>query len=64
MNWKLFVVWCVICYGGGALISRFSGLAFWAGVVIVAAALLINGVIAHVEDQAPGGFMNPRDKSE
>jgi hypothetical protein len=36
-----------------------SGLPFWAGVAIVAVALFANGIVAEVEDRAPGGFNNP-----
>ena len=42
-----------------ALVSRWSGLSFWATVVILAAAWLVNGVVAVVEDDVPGGFNNP-----
>jgi hypothetical protein len=42
-----------------ALVSRWSGLGFWATVAILAAAWLVNGVVAVVEDDVPGGFNNP-----
>lgn len=56
---KLLAAWFALCVFGGALMSWLSGLPFWAGFVIVAVALLINGAVAEVEDQAPGGFNNP-----
>jgi len=42
-----------------ALVSRWSGLGFWVTVGILSAAWLINGVVAVVEDDVPGGFNNP-----
>jgi hypothetical protein len=62
VSWKLLVVFCGICCGGGALIAAFSDMPSWGGAAIVAAALLVNGVVAEVEDRAPGGFLNPRNK--
>jgi len=41
---------------GGLLIRYFSGLSFLAASGIVLAALLVNGWIATLEDDAPGGF--------
>ncbi|MDQ3566399.1 MAG: hypothetical protein M3436_20765 [Pseudomonadota bacterium] len=43
----------------GWALSYFSGLSFWIAFFIVIAAMLINGFIAEVEDNAPGGFNNP-----
>ena len=40
-------------------ISYFSGIGFWLAFGIAVAAMLINGFIATVEDNAPGGFNNP-----
>jgi len=43
----------------GAGFSAFSGIGFWWAFVIVAAAILINGWVATLEDDLPGGFNNP-----
>ena len=40
-------------------ISYFSGFGFWPAFGIAVVALLINGIIAETEDNAPGGFNNP-----
>lgn len=40
-------------------ISHFSRLGFWPAFAIAAAAMLINGIAAVAEDNAPGGFNNP-----
>lgn len=42
-----------------AALAAVSGIAFWWAFVVVAAAILINGWIATVEDDLPGGFNNP-----
>ncbi|MGM8063222.1 hypothetical protein [Vogesella indigofera] len=60
----VFITWLVSCMTGGALLGWLSGIPFWGSVAIVSFSLIINGVIAEVEDKAPGGFLNPRDKSK
>lgn len=40
-------------------LSAVSGLAFWWAFLIVAGAILVNGWIATLEDDLPGGFNNP-----
>ena len=42
-----------------AAISAASGLKFWWAFLIVAGAVLINGLVATLEDDLPGGFNNP-----
>jgi protein-S-isoprenylcysteine O-methyltransferase Ste14 len=42
-----------------AAISAASGLKFWWAFAIVAVAVLINGFVATLEDDLPGGFNNP-----
>ena len=36
-----------------------SGLNFWISLVMVVCAMLLNGYIATIEDDWPGGFNNP-----
>lgn len=57
---ELFAGWLALCALGVVVLSWLSGLPFWAGAGIVAVALLVNGAVAEVEDQAPGGFNNPK----
>ena len=59
---KLFVAWLALCVAGGALLAWLSGMPFWSGAAIAAVALVVNGVIAEVEDNAPGGCNDPRGK--
>ncbi len=42
------------------LVSAFTTLGFWPVFVIVVIAVLVNGVVATVEDEMPGGFNNPQ----
>jgi hypothetical protein len=49
-NLKYFLVSLVLCASGGGLISFFSGMPFWGGIAIMAFALVVNGVIAGIED--------------
>ena len=43
-------------------ISYFSGLSFWVVLIVTVVAMFIIGIVAEVEDNAPGGFNNPSDK--
>ncbi len=59
MNWKIFcasmTVACALALGLHAL----SGLNFWICLLMVLGGILLNGYIATVEDDWPGGFNNP-----
>ena len=41
-------------------VDHWTGLGFWGSFAIVIVSMLINGIIAEVEDNQPGGFNNPR----
>lgn len=56
-----FFIWLALCLVGGGLLSWFTVVPFWGGSLIVTAALIINGVIAEVEDNSPDGFNNPNN---
>jgi archaellum biogenesis protein FlaJ (TadC family) len=43
---------------------RWAGIPLWAAIVLVVAALFINGLIADIEDRRPGGFLNPSKKRD
>lgn len=49
---KLLAIWLVLCTSLGSLLSWLSGMPLWVGMLIVAAALLVNGLLADVEDSA------------
>ena len=40
-------------------LTAFAGMSFWLAFFVVAAAFLINGWVATVEDDVPGGLNNP-----
>ena len=42
-----------------AALSAASGMRFWWAFVIVAVAMLVNGLVATLEDELPGGFNHP-----
>ena len=52
-------VWLLVVALLAAGFSVISGLEFWWAFLIVAAATLINGWVATLEDDLPGGFNNP-----
>ena len=57
---KTFAVSSLVCAALGALLTYLSGLSFWWAFAIVVAAVVLNGIVAEVEDRMPGGFLNPR----
>jgi hypothetical protein len=60
-NAKLLAIWLAVCVAAGGLLSWLSGMSLWASLPIVAIALFLNGLVAEVEDNAPGGIHNPRE---
>ena len=61
---KLLAVWLLLCTALGGLLRWLSGMPLWGGMLIVAGGLLVNGLVADIEDKAPGGFLNPREKDK
>ena len=43
---------------------KLSGMPFWAAFAIALVGILINGAVAEVEDNQPGGFNNPTNKEQ
>jgi hypothetical protein len=56
------VTWLAISVVAGTAAAHFLRLGFWVAFSITAVALLINGIVAEIEDRLPGGFLNPRKK--
>ena len=54
-----FLIWVSVSALGGWGLSHWNGMNFWGACAIVGGAMFINGVIADIEDNAPGGFNNP-----
>lgn len=62
-KWLLYAsIWLCICGLAGLVAARFFQVSFWTAFAIAAGALLLNGVVAEIEDRRPGGFLNPRRK--
>lgn len=56
------VAWLAICGSLAWVGAHFFELDYWLCFLITAAALVLNGIVAEVEDRMPGGFLNPRKK--
>lgn len=52
-------VWFFVVAALGAGLSAVSGMPYWWAFAIVAGALVVNGWVATLEDDLPGGFNNP-----
>jgi hypothetical protein len=62
IHWPSFLAFAGISALVGAGLHYFAGLSFWYAGVIVAGAMLVNGIVAAIEDEGPGGFNNPKPK--
>ena len=64
MNLRIDLRWTLVVVVGIGLIawlmSHFLHVRFWVAFAVAFAALLVNGLIATLEDRAPGGFLNPK----
>jgi hypothetical protein len=60
IHWPSFLGFAGVSALAGAALHYFAGLSFWYAVAIGAGALLLNGIVATVEDESPGGFNNPK----
>lgn len=56
------VTWAVVAsvVAGGA--AYFLKLNFWLAFFITATALVLNGIVAEIEDRRSGGFLDPRKR--
>lgn len=60
IHWPAFVTFSVVAVGLAWLFTGGFGRGFWAAVVVVVLSILVNGLIATVEDEQPGGYNNPK----
>jgi|SRR5215831_19008121 len=56
---KYIAAFVAIAAVSGAAVAALSKLSFWTAFAMSAVAIFANGLIATVEDDAPGGFNNP-----
>ena len=59
---KHFVIWLGVVAVVGLGLSCTSGLPYWGASAIIAAALIVTGLVAEIEDQSPGGFLGRPNK--
>ena len=57
---SLLAAFIAICVAFSSLLAWLSGLPFWGAFLIVVGSLVVNGVVAEIDDRVPGGFLNPR----
>jgi hypothetical protein len=60
IHWPAFTASTGIALGIAGLLHWLAALSFWVSFAIAWAAVLVNGLIATVEDESPGGFNNPK----
>jgi hypothetical protein len=60
VNWRIFALTVSVASLLAWISNEWLGLGFWWALAIILVAILINGVVAAVEDELPGGFNNPR----
>ena len=59
LDWRGFLPAVAVLGGGALAASHVLGLPFLPTLVMLAAALFANGLVAVLEDDLPGGFNNP-----
>ena len=59
IQWQVFSISITIAALLTWGLHAVSGMSFWVSLGVVIAAILINGIIATIEDEMPGGFNNP-----
>jgi uncharacterized membrane protein len=61
---RVFAASLLVCAAGGALLSWLSGMPMWLAFSIVAVALIVNGVVAEVEDRSPSDAVDPKESAK
>lgn len=63
VDWKIFGVTVSVAALLAWALHAWLDVGFWVSLGIVLAAILVNGIVALVEDEMPGGFNNPKRSS-
>jgi hypothetical protein len=63
-DWLLRSLWLVVVLALAGVIHWLSGINFFLCSALVAAAFMLNGLLAEWEDRRPGGFLNPKGNDE
>ena len=60
IGWYTVPIIVAVSTVGGFVSYKWLGGGFWLGFGLVAFGMFVNGWIATIEDEGPGGFNNPR----
>jgi hypothetical protein len=60
IHWPAFLLFSAMVLTGAWLIVGGFGAGFWIAAGVIALAILINGAVATIEDELPGGYHNPK----
>ena len=60
---KHLVIWLGVVAVVGLGLSYISGLPYWGASAIIAAALIVTGFVAEIEDRSPGGLRGTEKKA-
>jgi hypothetical protein len=60
VHWPIFFISISLVSVLALGVSYFFGFSYWLAFAVILAAMLINGIVATVEDELPGGFNNPK----
>jgi len=60
IHWPALATFSAVVVGGAWLFTGSFGPGFWTAVGVIAFAILVNGLVATVEDELPGGYNNPK----
>jgi hypothetical protein len=61
---KLFAASLLGCAAVGLALSYFGGISYWWALAIVVGGMLVNGLVAEVEDRSPGGLLHRGNEEE
>jgi hypothetical protein len=59
MNWRIPVMSSAVVVALAFAVHGMSAIIFWTCLILVVSAMLLNGYLATVEDDWPGGFNKP-----
>ena len=60
VHWPIFFISISIVSVLAFGVSYFFSFSYWLAFAVIFAAMLINGIVATIEDELPGGFNNPK----
>jgi hypothetical protein len=64
IHWPRFLLGLAVAMALALVAFWLGGVGFWVALTIGVCATLVNGILATIEDQLPGGFENPEPRDE